>query len=236
MPDASPTHIGERLRDVRKRRGLTQRELAAASGVSLSLIRKLEQGEVTDTRLETAGRLAVALRVPTTRLLNRDAEATRPTQGDGWERVRRALSAPPPKRALDEPPTVSGVEGALATAHQLRASDAINELATVLPSLIRDADALSGNPAARPVRAGVLHLTEGSWRSACGGKCRWGLLASTQALGAGQLVDLPDMASHACEVGRHPRGTPSVRASASVTGGRGGAGSRRAPATTHPCV
>lgn len=35
--------IGKRLRDIRKRRGMSQRELANGSGVSLSLIRKLEQ-------------------------------------------------------------------------------------------------------------------------------------------------------------------------------------------------
>ncbi|MFE9066082.1 helix-turn-helix domain-containing protein [Streptomyces violaceusniger] len=42
MPEE--TDIGSSLRKVRKRRGLTQRELATASGVSLSLVRKLEQG------------------------------------------------------------------------------------------------------------------------------------------------------------------------------------------------
>jgi transcriptional regulator with XRE-family HTH domain len=34
--------VGERVRDVRKRRGLSQRQLADLSGVSVSLIRKLE--------------------------------------------------------------------------------------------------------------------------------------------------------------------------------------------------
>lgn len=43
------TDIGSSLRKVRKRRGLTQRGLADISGVSLSLIRKLEQGEIADT-------------------------------------------------------------------------------------------------------------------------------------------------------------------------------------------
>lgn len=68
------TGIGSSLREIRKRRGLTQRELAAASGVSLSLIRKLEQGEITDTRMETAHTLASTLRVPTSYLLERDDE------------------------------------------------------------------------------------------------------------------------------------------------------------------
>ncbi|WP_425274433.1 helix-turn-helix domain-containing protein [Streptomyces zinciresistens] len=39
--------MGERLQEVRKRRGLTQRQLASESGVSLSLIRKPEQGDRT---------------------------------------------------------------------------------------------------------------------------------------------------------------------------------------------
>ncbi|TYP04542.1 helix-turn-helix protein [Streptomyces coelicolor] len=60
--------IGKQLRDVRKRRGMSQQELAKSSGVSLSLIRKLEQGERSDTRLETARQLAAALHVPTTRM------------------------------------------------------------------------------------------------------------------------------------------------------------------------
>lgn len=36
MPENCDTHIGARMRDIRKRRGLTQRELATASGVSLA--------------------------------------------------------------------------------------------------------------------------------------------------------------------------------------------------------
>jgi transcriptional regulator with XRE-family HTH domain len=44
MPEHTDMHIGTRLREIRKRRGLTQKSLSEASGVSLSLIRKLEQG------------------------------------------------------------------------------------------------------------------------------------------------------------------------------------------------
>src|SRR4051812_16956629 len=60
------TSFGERLASVRKRRGLTQRELASESGVSVSLIRQLEQGHLTATRADTARKLAVAMRVLTT--------------------------------------------------------------------------------------------------------------------------------------------------------------------------
>ncbi|MDB4873290.1 MAG: DNA-binding protein [Massilia sp.] len=86
------TSFGERLASVRKRRGLTQRELASESGVSVSLIRQLEQGHLTATRADTARKLAVALRVLTTDLMPRDetAEAV-PQVVEEWTSVRRAL-------------------------------------------------------------------------------------------------------------------------------------------------
>ncbi|MQT01963.1 helix-turn-helix domain-containing protein, partial [Streptomyces jumonjinensis] len=49
---------GKHVKEVRKRRGLTQHGLAEASGVSLSIIRKLEQGERETARLETLRKLA----------------------------------------------------------------------------------------------------------------------------------------------------------------------------------
>jgi transcriptional regulator with XRE-family HTH domain len=45
--------IGDRLREARKRRGLTQRELAQLTGLSVSLVRKVEQGDYGEIRLET---------------------------------------------------------------------------------------------------------------------------------------------------------------------------------------
>ncbi|MGW1076920.1 helix-turn-helix domain-containing protein [Streptomyces sp. NPDC002537] len=157
-------HFGRRLHDVRKRRGLSQRELAAASGVSLSLIRKLEQGERNDTRLETARQLAVALGVSTTRLLAEpdDREGDFPPAGR-WEPVRQALE--PAARTLkpdepDEPPTVAGVRAALDSALPLFSGDRYAELESVLPILIRDADGLAGHGAdGRAVRARVMQLT-----------------------------------------------------------------------------
>jgi transcriptional regulator with XRE-family HTH domain len=60
--------LSVRLRVVRKRRGPTQRELANRSGVSYSLIGKIEEGERENTHLETLHKLAVVLRVPTSAL------------------------------------------------------------------------------------------------------------------------------------------------------------------------
>ncbi|MGW7404453.1 helix-turn-helix domain-containing protein [Streptomyces sp. NPDC054833] len=131
--------IGKRLQEVRKRRGMTQRRLTSDSGVSLSLIRKLEQGEPADTRLETARRLAQALRVPTTNLMAEDEEEPQSAPGadDRWEAVRRALVAPVRTDGLAEEPTVGGVRGALESALPLFSGDRFTELSVILPPLLR---------------------------------------------------------------------------------------------------
>ncbi|WKX70535.1 helix-turn-helix domain-containing protein [Streptomyces sp. XD-27] len=154
-------NVGERLREIRKRRGLTQRELASESGVSLSLIRKLEQGEREDTRLETVRRLASALHVPTTHLmaLSRDENGDS-SADDQWEPVRRALLTPVSADGLDEPPTAAGLRQALDSALPLFSGDRFAELSVILPPLLRDADALAQNDLeGRSVRARILQLS-----------------------------------------------------------------------------
>ncbi|MFJ2960496.1 helix-turn-helix domain-containing protein [Streptomyces sp. NPDC087270] len=159
QPIGSSGPIGERLREIRKRRGLTQHQLASASGVSLSLVRKLEQGERDDTRVETARALAVALRVPTSRLLGgvRETQGASPRVVDLWTPVRAALAAPPPGPA-DDAPTVAGVRAAVAAAMPLAAGDRLDELAEVLPVLLRDSAAVADAPAGRAVNAGLMRL------------------------------------------------------------------------------
>lgn len=153
--------FGQRLRDVRKRRGLSQRELAALSGVSLSLIRKLEQAERDDTRLETAHRLAVALRVPTSRLIgDRGDVGLEAPATDRWAAVRRALTDPAGATEAGEPPTLTDVRAALDSALPLFSSDRYTELGAILPALIRDVDALAGTgPDGKAVRARLMQLT-----------------------------------------------------------------------------
>jgi transcriptional regulator with XRE-family HTH domain len=53
--------IGDRLKELRKAAGLSQMELARASGLSLSIITQLEQGRATDPKLSTLKALAKAL-------------------------------------------------------------------------------------------------------------------------------------------------------------------------------
>jgi transcriptional regulator with XRE-family HTH domain/alkylhydroperoxidase/carboxymuconolactone decarboxylase family protein YurZ len=148
--------LGERIRDIRKRRGLSQRELAQLAGVSVSLVRKLEQAERQDARLETVRKIATALRVQTSTLLARPGtiDADRQTV-ILWEPVRRALFGPAPEP--EEAPTVEGVEAALRAVRPAVAANRYAEVSAVLPRLLRDAEALSGD--ARHVRSRALNLT-----------------------------------------------------------------------------
>lgn len=156
--------IGDRLRSARKRRGLTQAELAERSGVSVSLIRKLEQGELDDTRLETARRLAIALRMETSALIVRpDADA--PDEGDVqlWRGVRRALEGATAGGPLDAP-TLGGVKAAFDASKPLFRGGEFTELIPVLTTLLRDGDTLvesanGGGTEARRLRSRIRQMT-----------------------------------------------------------------------------
>lgn len=132
--------LGERLQSVRKRRGLTQRQLAELSGVSLSLIRKIEQGERDDTRMDTLRKLAVALGCPLSKLLGPN-----PTPPEGkdpsalWTPTRAALESIGPTSA--EPVDARSLEAALSHATKLYHDNEYERLAQVLPRLIDDANA-----------------------------------------------------------------------------------------------
>ncbi|MEU6058046.1 helix-turn-helix transcriptional regulator [Streptomyces sp. NPDC047097] len=147
--------IGERLREIRKRRGLTQRELASASRVSHSLITKLEQGVLADTRMETARKLAAALRVPTTALVA-PAPAEPGPAPEPWLALQRAVEHP--ARQPEEEPTahglLDGVREVRAAHFEKRVGDAVG----LLVVLLRDAEALGDEPDVRAARAQLLQI------------------------------------------------------------------------------
>jgi transcriptional regulator with XRE-family HTH domain len=150
--------IGVRVRDVRKRRGLSQEELAGSSGVSVSLIRKMEQGEY-GIRLATVRKLADALRVPTTTLMpgDRRSDDADPQMPGAWEPVQRALGGLMPQPEQES--TVAGVRDAMRGLAPALGSHRYAELTGLLPGLLRDADALGNEPDARQVRADLLNTT-----------------------------------------------------------------------------
>ena len=157
MQDGST--LGGRLASVRKRRGLTQKELARTSGVSLSLVRKVEQGDHDSVRLETARKLAVALKVPTTVLMtNSDRETPDPVTVDEWEPVRRALAGLDGQP--DEQPTAEGVSAAVAAIRPAVAGNRFTAIRPALAALVRDASVLDrDDEASRQARFRALNMT-----------------------------------------------------------------------------
>jgi transcriptional regulator with XRE-family HTH domain len=133
--------IGDRLREARKRAGLTQQELATLSGLSSSLVRKLEQGTYGGVRLETVHRLAVALRVPTSALAASDSPVPDEGGAVAWLPVRRTLEGQPGDEPPDVP-TLTGLRSAFSGVLPLLLGGRFAELGLVLPGLLRDADAL----------------------------------------------------------------------------------------------
>ena len=83
--------IGLSLRDLRERRGLTARQLAANADVSAAMISRIENGQVSPS-IATLGALSRALDVPLVSLFRETAEAhtdfTHIKQGDGVTSTR----------------------------------------------------------------------------------------------------------------------------------------------------
>ena len=86
------TTLGERLLILRRRRGLTQKELAQAAGLNTNTVSRLEQGDLHDLGGQSVAKLAQAAGIPQStlaRILGGERNATPP--------VARAVV-----RALDE--------------------------------------------------------------------------------------------------------------------------------------
>jgi transcriptional regulator with XRE-family HTH domain len=142
-PDMS---IGDRLKVARRYAEQTQEELAAAAGVDVDTVRKLEQNRRQSVRVSTANALASALGIETTALLFGVAEEE-PTgsQDTQLHRIREALAplhdfAPAvdyaeEDAAPDVPTLRSGIEDAWATYH---AGD-FATLGELVPDLITEA-------------------------------------------------------------------------------------------------
>jgi transcriptional regulator with XRE-family HTH domain len=71
---AEVLYIGEKLRDTRKRKLLTQEQLAARSGVGIATIIRIERNQV-EPRGSTIRKLAAALEVEPEELVRRSGDA-----------------------------------------------------------------------------------------------------------------------------------------------------------------
>jgi len=89
---SSEPNVGRRLRDLRQRRGLTQRALAQACDLSANAIGLIERGE-TSPSVSTLHRLALALEVPIAELFVEPGEQTVVlTKGSQRSRAQRIRS------------------------------------------------------------------------------------------------------------------------------------------------
>ena len=81
------TTLGERILILRRRRGLTQRELAAAIGLNTNTIARVERGEVKDLIGQSIAKLAQVLETTTDFLLGASGDPDKPGAKDDAERV-----------------------------------------------------------------------------------------------------------------------------------------------------
>jgi transcriptional regulator with XRE-family HTH domain len=117
---------------------MTQRELAEAADLSVSAVKKIEQGTLGQLRLETAHRLAVALGTTTLAIADPAPEPT-PERADGgiWTETRDALLSPA-QASTAEPITERATADALLSAVKLYHDNEYDRLARILPLLLRD--------------------------------------------------------------------------------------------------
>ncbi|MFE3606406.1 helix-turn-helix domain-containing protein [Streptomyces goshikiensis] len=138
-------HVGDRMAKLRRAADLTQEGLSERSGVSVDVIRKLEQHRKHSARLPTLHSLASGLGVELTALLG-DPPAV-PSSGEAEPpqlvAVRRAimppLFAPPAEPAGAEKLSLPLLRAELAEGWTLYHSAAFGRLMELLPGIIADA-------------------------------------------------------------------------------------------------
>lgn len=134
-------HIGSRVARVRKRRGLTQRELAEKSSVSYSALTKVEQGHLPASPSVT-GALARALSVSVAELVGQPyTEELQRDQLDGLiQPIRESLDVYDLGADPDATSRSTAELGSEAdTLCRLMRATSIKQVAAVLPALIHEA-------------------------------------------------------------------------------------------------
>lgn len=85
--------IGDRIRYLRTKAGLSQHALAAGADISVDVIRKLEQGIRASASIGTLHKIAAALDVDTADLLDKRAALPQNDQDSGVLAIRRVLTS-----------------------------------------------------------------------------------------------------------------------------------------------
>ncbi|MCX4587795.1 helix-turn-helix domain-containing protein [Streptomyces sp. NBC_01481] len=139
--------IGDRVARLRMRRKLTQEGLAERAGLSVDVIRKLEQGVRQTARLTTLNALARALDVEPSTLVGQPTtfEVRTDDEQPSVLALRQAIS--PVADLLghesdpEDPPTIAQLRASLRSTEHIRREGRMGEIGLLLPQLIRDAKA-----------------------------------------------------------------------------------------------
>lgn len=138
--------LPENVRNQRRRAGLSQEELANRAGLSLSVVRKIEQGGT--ARVETLHQLARALDVTTSTLFETSSpEPVHPAEGDSI-RLMELRAALMPAVGLNGflpvapsgPVDLADLRTRIANSHVLYHGDRYEAVAKALPPILRDAE------------------------------------------------------------------------------------------------
>lgn len=155
MADGGST-IGDRLRRIRGDRGMTQEELAAASGVSYSLISMLERGKRASARLSTISKLANALDCEIGELVNRRDHLKKDRDGGRVLAIRDVLLDPSLLPGIDQaddgvPIPLPEIQQKVTSAWARYWSGKFGELLAMIPGLIGEARITHGSLGAAAV-------------------------------------------------------------------------------------
>lgn len=149
---------GNRVRRLRKLRGMTQDDLRRASGLALRTVKDIEQDHG-NHRNETLHKIAVALHVHTSDLTSPGQREHQPVPGERWEDVRAALYRRTPDPEPEEPATAAGVLAVLADLTPAWRAGEYSRVRPVLAGLVRDALTLDGSAAERGAKSRALSAT-----------------------------------------------------------------------------
>lgn len=153
--------IGERIARLRRVAGLSQEQAAERAGMSVDVIRKLEQGRKKSARLPTLHAIAKGLGVELTTLLgDPPAVAGKAADPPALTDLRRAVMPP----LIPKPPadldglTAATLRAEIADGWTLYHRAAFGELLTTLPGIIADARLLAsvGGPEAKAAGSAAL--------------------------------------------------------------------------------
>jgi transcriptional regulator with XRE-family HTH domain len=139
---AEVSTIGERLKKLRGERGLSQAELAERADVSTDVVRKLEQGVRQSARVTSLSRLAQALGVSLSELLDKRPRLDRAADAVSLLAVRDALLTPSALPGIDPADDVGDatpagdLDAAVRTAWDHYWAGQFGRLAAMLPGLI----------------------------------------------------------------------------------------------------